>query len=142
MEIADARRSPEMIGMLGGKPVLAPQDRTAWLLSVVGGLKARGIATDFRNPAVEDPDVINARIVLQTAWINSVQVSLDQSVVFRIQAKGTDGRTIDKYYRGSSTRMNWASGDGEIKTAMNVAFSRALDAVAHDLAELCDAKHV
>ncbi|HEX5182168.1 MAG TPA: hypothetical protein VFW19_03340 [Allosphingosinicella sp.] len=140
MEIADARRSPEMIGMLGGKPVLAPKDRAAWLLSVIGALKGRGVAADFSNPAVETPGIINARIILQTAWINSVQVSLDESVVFKVEAKGIDGRTIDRFYRGSSSHMNWASGDGEIKNAINIAFSRALDAMAHDLAGLCGAK--
>ena len=140
MEIVDARRSPEMIGMLGGKPVLAPQDRPAWLLSVITGLKGRGFALDFSDPAVENPRFINAHIALQTAWINNVQTSLDQSVVFKVQAKGPDGRTIDAFFRGSSSRMNWASGDGEIRSAMNVAFSRALDAMAHDLAGLCEAR--
>jgi hypothetical protein len=142
VEIADARRSPEMIGMLGGKPVLAPQDRTAWLLSVVSGLKARGIDLDFNNPSVETPGIINANISLQTAWVNAVQVSFDNSVVFKVQAKGTDTRTVDQYYRGSSSRMNWASGDGETKSGINIAFSRALDAIARDLARLCDAKKI
>jgi hypothetical protein len=140
VEIADARRSPEMIGMLGGKPVMAPQDRKAWLLSIVGGLRARGVAADFGNPAVDNPGIINARIMLQTAWINSVQVSLDESVVFKVEARGVDGRAIDQFYRGSSSRMNWANGDGEIKHAINIAFSRALDAMARDLAGLCEAR--
>ena len=139
VEIADARRSPEIIGMVGGKPVLAPPDTMAWLLSVIGGLKGRGITTDFDNPTVESPGIVNARVTLQTAWINAVQISFDQSVVFKVQAKGVDGRSIDRFYRGSASRMNWASGNGEIKGGINVAFSRALDAIAHDLAGLCNA---
>lgn len=140
VEIVDARRSPEMVGMLYGKPVLAPQDRVAWLRSVVGGLKARGIALDFNDPEIETPGVINAHVTLQTAWINTVQGNFDQSAVFKVQAKALDTRTIDQYYRGSSSRMNWASGDREIKGAINIAFSRALDAMARDLAGLCAAK--
>jgi hypothetical protein len=140
VQLVDGRRSPEMIGMLGGKPVLAPPDRTAWLLSVIGGLNARGVAVDFNNPSAESPGIINANITLQTAWVSAVQVSLDNSVVFKVQAKGIDARTVDQYYRGSSSRMNWASGDGEIKSGINIAFSRALDAIARDLAGLCDAK--
>lgn len=140
VELVDARRSPEMIGMLGGKPVLAPQDRTAWLISIISGLKGRGIAVDFNNPTVESPETVNAHITLQTAWINPVQVSFDASVVFKVQAKGTDTRTIDQYYRGSASRTNWASGNGEVKNNVNIAFSRALDAMARDLVRLCDAQ--
>lgn len=140
VNLVDDRRSPEMIGMLGGKPVLAPPDRTAWLVSVVTGLQARGISVDFTNPSVENPAVVNANLSLKTAWINAVQISLGASVVFKLQAKGADARTVDQYYRGSASRMNWASGDGEIKSDINIAFSRALDAMAHDLAGLCAAQ--
>ncbi|MDB5709914.1 MAG: hypothetical protein JWL96_1984 [Sphingomonas bacterium] len=137
VEIVDIRRSPEMLGMLGGKPVLAPPDRTVWLISIVNGLKARGIAVDFSNPGVESPAVVNAHVTLQTAWIDAVQVSLNESAVFKIQAKGSDGRSIDQYYRGSASRMNWVLGDAEIKGGLNIAFSRALDAMARDLVGLC-----
>lgn len=137
VEIADIRRSPEMLGMLGGKPVLAPQDRTAWLISIVNGLKARGIATDFSNPGVESPAVVNAHVTLQTAWVDAVQVSLNESAVFKLQAKGADGKSLDQYYRGSASRMNWVMGDAEIKAGLNIAFSRALDAMARDLVGLC-----
>jgi len=142
MDLVDDRRSPEMIGMLGGKPVLAPQDRAAWLHSVIGGLQARGIAVDFNNPSVETPGTINANISLKTAWISAVQISLNASVVFKVQAKGIDTATVDQYYRGSASRMNWALGDGEIKSDINIAFSRGLDAMARDLAGLCDAKKI
>jgi hypothetical protein len=138
VEIVDSRRSPEMLGMLGGKPVLAPQDRGAWLMSIVKGLKARGLDADFTNPGVDSPGVVNAHVTLQTAWVDAVQVSLNESAVFKIQAKGTDGRSIDQYYRGSASRMNWVTGDAEIKAGLNIAFSRALDAMARDLVRLCD----
>lgn len=137
VEVVDGRRSPEMLGMLGGKPVLAPQDRAAWLASIVKGLTARGVAADFDNPGVETPGAVNTHVTLQTAWVDAVQASLNESAVFKVQAKAGDGRSIDQYYRGSASRINWVTGDAEIKAGLNIAFSRALDAMAHDLVGLC-----
>lgn len=138
--ITDTRRTPEMVGMLGGKPVVAPDDRAAWLGSIIAKLADRGITLDTGNPGNLVPDQVNARFTLITAWTTAVNINLNHSVVFKLEAGAPDGRTVDDFFRGSSSRMNWAFGNGEIKFGLSMAFSRALDSMAAGLATLCTAK--
>jgi uncharacterized lipoprotein YajG len=133
IEIVDARRSPEIVGVIYGRGVLAPKDTRAWLEAVLGGLEARGVHAVFSNggPAT-------ASFTLQTAAIDSSPVTYSANVVIQVKAKGVEGRALEKVYRGRVSRTAyWSSGQDTMQSAVDGAFANALDAIALDLRAIC-----
>lgn len=135
--LGDVRRSPEMIGVHDRRQIFAPQDRVAWLRSIVAGLNTRGISISFEGDAAA-PDTSTAKVDLTTAWITNTKVNISASAVFRMQVTNVGGETFDRVYRGGNSRMTyWTNGRPVLQQAIDVALARALDAMAVDLLTAC-----
>lgn len=135
--LEDVRRSPEMIGVHDRRPIFAPQDRVAWLKSIVQALSTRGIALTFDDTATA-PVGTTAKIDLMTAWITDTKVNISANAVFRMQVTGSDRAAFERSYRGGNSRMTyWSNGRPVLQQAIDTAFSRALDAMATDLLKTC-----
>jgi len=137
--LQDVRRSPEMIGVYERRPIYAPADRTTWLKSIVRALNSRGIDVALDS----DPGPPKAAVVkldLTTAWINNTSANVSASAVFKMQVTTATGESTEAFYRGGNSRMPyWGTGPGWLQKAMDVAFAKALDAMAMDLLKTCKA---
>lgn len=132
-EIVDARRSPDVLGVIDRRAVLAPKDFQAWMKAVLGGLAARGVTARF-DPDPAAPNLPSARLALQIASIQSTVVTYSASVVVKLQVDGEAERT----YRGRVARTAyWSGGTDTLQSAVDGAFADALDEMAVDLKAMC-----
>ena len=140
VETIDERRSPETVGVIGKRAVLAPKDATHWMRAVLSGLGARGVAVRF-DATDGAPGAITAKFRLQTAWIAENVSTYDANVVVKVEAEGPSGGTLDQSYRGRASRgIYWGGGGGVMQRAIDGAFAKALDRMAIDLKRLCAAQ--
>lgn len=133
--LSDDRRDPSTVGVVGNRAVQSPQDRQAWMRSILGGLTARGVTPGFDADAPAAAPT--AKASLQMVWLSGVAVDFSANVIVAVDATGTDGHTLQKTYRGHVARLNWASGSDEMQVAINKAFSDVLNRMAPDLQALC-----
>lgn len=138
--LTDARTSPEMFGIVANRAIYAPEDRAAWLRSVVDGLKTRGVTPSFPDEDAAGPAMIEARFSLRSAWMTSVRANITATAVLQVEARGAGGKTIDKPYRGSVARILWHGKPGELQKGIDDAVSRALNQIAIDMHGLCRTK--
>jgi hypothetical protein len=136
-EAADMRREPQLLGIVGGRAVNAPDDTTAWLTSILGGLQARGVGVAFDKDATPTGDVVVARVNLRSAWLTSVSTNKVANVVLHVRAERAGAPVIERDYRGSLTGVNWSSGEGELRRLVDDAFADALNDMAVDFHTLC-----
>ncbi len=129
-----------MIGVFSGRAIHAPEDRAAWLKSVIDALKSRKIDVRFSDTQLPAASGITAHISLAKAWIANTNSNMSASVVLQLKATTPAGQAIDMPYRGGGSHINWASGFGELQRVMDVAIARSLDAMAADLHKLCDSE--
>ena len=164
--LADNRRAPETLGIVPGfRSISAPGDREAWFRSVVEtGLRTRGFAPTFapaprENPAAQaavepvaieaavneavasaaapGPEVLTVRVRLQSVWLASLGMNKTGSVVLHMSA-AHGAQSHEGYYRGEYVSPNWNSGRGEFNEHLDRTFAEALNAMASDLAPLCE----
>jgi hypothetical protein len=139
-EIVDQRRSPDVMGVIDRRAVLAPKDFQTWMKAVLGGLTARGVTARFEPDAAATPPIPSARLALQIASIQSTVVTYSASVVVKLKAEGPAGEALDRSYRGRVARTAyWGGGTDKLQSAVDGAFADALDAMAVDLKALCTA---
>lgn len=139
-EIVDERRSPDVLGVINRRAVLAPKDVQAWMKAVLGGLTARGVTAIYEPDGAAVPQIPSARFTLQTAWIQSTVVTYSASVVVKLKAEGPAGAAVDQSYRGRVARTAyWSGGTDTLQSAIDGAFADALDMMAVDLKSLCTA---
>jgi len=135
--LEDVRRSPEMIGVFQRRPIFAPQDRAAWLRSIVVGLNTRGISVSF-DDKVAAPEAMAVKVDLTTAWITDTKVNISANAVVRMQVTNSKGEMFDRTYRGGNSRMTyWSGGVSVLQHAIDTALARALDGMARDLLDTC-----
>ena len=64
--------------------------------------------------------------------------NVSASAVFKMRVTNAKGETNEAFYRGGNSRMPyWGTGPGWLQKAMDVAFAKALDAMATDLLRTC-----
>ena len=135
-EIVDGRRSPDVLGVIDRRAVLAPKDFQAWMKAVLGGLTARGVTARLEPDAAAD--LPSARLTLQIASIQSTVVTYSASVVLKLELSGA--APLDRSYRGRVARTAyWGGGTDTLQSAVDGAFADALDEMAVDLKGLCTA---
>jgi hypothetical protein len=141
VELSDLRKSPEMLGVYVKRAVYAPQDRSVWLRSIVGGLESRGLTLTLSDEPAPNESAIEAKVALQLAWLTDTVGNISAIAVFHVEAQSSSGK-IDKFERGAGSKMTYwslgsSAGQGMIQAAVDSAFSKALDAIATDLYPLC-----
>jgi hypothetical protein len=138
-EVTDARSSPEMLGVVRGRAVYAPQDTATWLHSIVEGLQPRGVTPLFGQDGPVSPDDLTAKVSLQIAWMTNTAENITSTAVLHVQAGRAGAPAIDKSYRGSGSRMTVMTGSPpeELQKGIDGAIGKALDSIATDLRQLC-----
>lgn len=132
--LVDERRTPEMIGVYFGRAIHAPDDRDAWLRSMVDALKSRKIILDFSENSAATP----VNLAMTKAWIANTDSNMSASIVFRMKSTDASGAAVEQSYRGGASHMSyWSGGPGELQRAFDTSVSRALDALATDMHKLC-----
>ncbi|MCX7357561.1 MAG: hypothetical protein NT015_05385 [Alphaproteobacteria bacterium] len=152
----------------GFRSIEVTADREAWFRSIIEtGLRVRGftptvaltpeptpalaadvapvdadtvateaVAAEVVAPA-PGPDVLTVRVRLQSVWLASLGMNKTGSVVLHMSA-AHGAQSKDGYYRGEYVSPNWASGRGEFAEHLDRTFAEALNAMAADLAPLCN----
>ena len=136
--LIDERRSPEMIGVYGGRAIHAPEDRDAWLRSMVVALKSRKIKVTFAGTESEAAGALNADIALTKAWIANTETNMSASIVFRVKMADASGVMAEQSYRGGASHMSyWSGGPSELQRAFDTAVARVLDEMAASIHKNC-----
>jgi hypothetical protein len=138
VELVDARRAPETLGVVGRRAIYAPKDPTAWLISIISSLKSRGITPILADGQSSTLGAIEAKVSLQTLWITEGVGGITTTAVMRVQAKGAAERTIEQYYRSNMLKTGyWSGGPSVVQASIDGALSKLLDAMATDLQIMC-----
>jgi hypothetical protein len=132
----DSRSDPTFLGVVAGRSVRSPGQGVEWIGAMLSsGLRHKGIALSVAPEAPADRSVVVAEARLLTAWVASVTTSMNGTVVVAVRHDANDPE--EKIYRGSSTVMNWASGEGEIQGLLDRAFDQMLIKLSTDLKARC-----
>ena len=139
VQVVDARRVPGTLGVVAGRSVKSPDDPVAWLTSILGGLNARGFTVTFDKTQTEPPATggLVANVSLTSAWLTDSMTNKIANVVLHVSVRRAGFDTYERDYRGSLTRMNWASTESELKKLADDAFAVALDDMGRELRALC-----
>lgn len=140
VELGDARRAPEALGvMVGFKAIQSPSDRAAWLRSVFEvGLAARGFKPVFSPAEAPVQGAVTARIRMKAVWITTQGMNKVGSLaVFMSAAAPGAALGPEKIYRGDDQSLNFAGSRGEFNGLANRLFADAMDAMSEDLRPLC-----
>lgn len=132
--LVDERRTPEMVGVYFGRAIHAPENRDAWLRSMIQALKSRKIAIGFSG----DSNAVPITIAMTKAWISNTESNMSASIVFRMKLTDSSGTAVEQNFRGGASHMSyWSGGPGELQRAFDTSVSRALDALAANLHRFC-----
>lgn len=138
VRMTDARRAPDVLGVVSGRAVKSPDNTQAWLQAILGGLGGRGLKISFASDAPPGGAVV-ADVSLRSAWLTSTVTNKTANVVLHIRADRPGADPIDRDYRGAVSVMNWASTTDELQRLVDAAFGGALDNMAIDFRQMCHA---
>jgi hypothetical protein len=132
--IRDARRTTEL-GQVAGRAVRS-EDILEWLTQ---GLEQ----IDIRPGGDNDPSkpTFDVEIVLLTVHARSVSTSMCCDVVLEAVFLREQETVASKRYRGSCTRINWASGTDEIQRCFDLALQDALIKLHEHGLSVCNESH-
>lgn len=83
---------------------------------------------------------VTADVALRLAHAWSVNLNLVSHVVLKVSYRLPGGETALRQYHGMGTRTNFASGNGEFMSVLNLGLEDAVHSMATDAAALCDGK--
>lgn len=132
LEIKDERRSPELLGVVAGRAVRAPENVQEWMRNTLTGLSARGVVPEFGITTPTTPTSLALSISLQLASVTNIRANKSANVQFSVTYLQS-GTSELRSYRGMYAATNWASGDGELQRLVDRAFGKALDQLAADI---------
>jgi hypothetical protein len=138
LSLKDSRTDPTFLGVVAGRSVRSPGEGAEWIGNMLSsGLQHKGVGMSIAPQSPAEQHVVVAEARLLTAWVASVTTSMNGTVVVAVRHNETDAE--EKIYRGSSTVMNWASGEGEIQGLLDRAFEQMLVKLSADLQARCKA---
>lgn len=80
---------------------------------------------------------ISLNIDILKVYIHLRATAKNANIVLRLLYNLDNSRSFSKIYRGNDTSINWTGSPEEIESAMNDAFSKALDEITVDLSNIC-----
>ena len=135
-DLRDSRRSPDILGIVGGMAIKAPDDRATWLRSKITALGQRGFEVEF-NANPQAGDTVTAQVSLTSIWVTEIATSKSASVLLHMIAQGPKGLRLERNYRTSVARINWSSTKSELNGLVDSLFTKVLDSMALDLHRIC-----
>jgi len=83
---------------------------------------------------------VSAVVALRLAHAWSAGLNLVSHVVLKVNYRLPGGEMATRLYHGMGTRTNWASGNGEFMSVLNLGMEEAVRSMATDAAVLCEGK--
>jgi hypothetical protein len=116
-------------------------DATAWTRGALLSTSRYGFRpVAAAAPGSAGPGQVTADVALRLAHAWSVDLNLVSHVVLKVGYRLSGGQTVLRQYHGMGTRTNFASGNGEFMTVLNLGLEEAVHGMALDAAALCDGK--
>lgn len=132
--IVDMRLNKQSMGHIGTLPVYG-EDVESWLRRALSDLQVFGYRVGDEGMSLRP--VVRMNVNINQAYVHNVLTSIESAVRLTVHYKRVDGSTIERAYRGSYIRTNWASGAGEIMGTLNHAVIRIVRDIAKDLSQMC-----
>jgi hypothetical protein len=137
-ELIDARHAPETLGVVGRRAIYAPKDRAGWMISIMNGLKSRGISPVLEQGAAFGSGAIDVKVSLQTLWVTNGLGGITTTAVMKVQTIGKTSETADQFYRGNMLKTAyWSGGPSVVQASIDGALSKVLDSIATDFQHIC-----
>lgn len=127
-------------------------DATAWTRGALQSIRRYGFQPVLGAPAANGGAVqvtasgasgqVTANVALRLAHAWSAGLNLVSHVVLQVSYRlpGGEATVAVRQYHGMGTRTNFASGNGEFMSALNLGLEEAVRSMALDAAALCDGK--
>ncbi|MGJ7613380.1 MULTISPECIES: hypothetical protein [unclassified Variovorax] len=125
-------------------------DATAWTRGALQSTRRYGFQPVLGAPASNGGAVqvtangasgqVTADVALRLAHAWSAGLNLVSHVVLQVSYRLPGGATAVRQYHGMGTRTNFASGNGEFMSVLNLGLEEAVHSMALDAAALCDGK--
>ncbi|KIQ25327.1 hypothetical protein RT97_24150 [Variovorax paradoxus] len=118
-------------------------DAGAWTRDALLSTKRYGFQPIVGAAASAAPDPtrqVSAVVALRLAHAWSAGLNLVSHVVLKVSYRLSGGTTATRLYHGMGTRTNWASGNGEFMSVLNLGMEEAVRGMATDAAALCEGK--
>lgn len=149
--VADARRNKANAGNL---TVMLPTvqatprsvqslrsgDATAWTRGALQAMGRYGFRPVPGMPSGVGAKQATADVALRLAHAWSADLNLVSHVVLQVGYRLPGGETAVRQYHGMGARTNFASGNGEFMSVLNLGLEEAVRAMAGDAAALCEGK--
>lgn len=114
-------------------PIMSKQAASDWLHHALLDMKRLGINTSES----QTPNTTVLTTELDKLYIWNHSMNLYATVVVNATIKKGSDVISHKKYRVIGTKLNWANGDGEFVTTLNIAATRLLDQIATDISAQC-----
>jgi hypothetical protein len=136
--IEDKRSSDsQCLGSVAGRPVYSEEIEN-WLHREFKKLDDEDyIVFKNENIATHKNPCIDMKVALKKAYTKSVSTSMTTNIVLKVSYFKNDYPIDEKIYRGTSTRLNFASGESEINDAFISSFEKILTQIESDLIKHC-----
>ncbi len=116
-----------------------------WVRDSLGALELAGYKVAFNDheaSRISETDFLILDIAIHKAYLHSLSVAKNATVVLSVTYQGLDHSEQIKVYRKQNSSINWGSSASEGEGAMNKAMTHILAQVADDIDRLCAAKGV
>jgi len=134
-EISDLRRDPSVIGMLGPRVIRGPDDPSQWIHNVLEGLRSYGFDVSFRSAEISH--VLTASVAIENVWVSSMATAKTGNVTLLVRYARDEIPFKEVHYRGAESEVNWFNSSDEIQGMIDEALAQILEAMSHDLGDLC-----
>lgn len=116
-------------------------DAGAWTRDALQSARRYGFQTVLgapASPAAARQVTAEVRLRLAHAW--SAGLNLVSHVVLQVSFRLPGGEVVTRQYHGMGTRTNWASGNGEFMSVLNLGMEEAVRSMAADAGALCEGR--
>lgn len=136
----DFRHNKETLGTtFRDNPIISKYPVDGWLQDALVDMKKLGLETSLAN-AGATADSANATVLstrLEKMYIWNHGMNLHGTVVVKAKMQTGTGPEVEQSYRVISTKLNWANGDNEFVTTLNMAARRLLEQMVADINQQC-----
>jgi hypothetical protein len=133
--VTDHRTDPSLLGNVAGRSILSPGQGPQWITGLLtAGLAHNGVEVSTAVPDAASKHVLITEARLLKAWVASLSTSMNGSIVIGVR-QADSGE--EKIYRGASTSLNWASGEGEVQALFDEAVEQLMTTLSTDLRSQC-----
>jgi hypothetical protein len=116
-------------------------DAGAWTREALQSTSRYGFRTVVAMPAAPAAArQVTATVALRLAHAWSAGLNLVSHVVLKVGYRLPGGQVATRQYNGMGTRTNWASGNGEFMSVLNLGMEEAVRNMAADASALCEGK--